>query len=121
MNRSLKFIYSNKIFAFVMLIIQILIIVFGYKWLNEYSKYLFSLTSVLGAVLIIIEINRDEDPMFKLTWCILIATFPVFGGLMYVYLHTDFMRRDIAKAQERSHKEIIGYMNSGGYGINEYN
>lgn len=119
MNRSLKFIYSNKIFAFVMLIIQILIIVFGYKWLNEYSKYLFSLTSVLGAVLIIIEINRDEDPMFKLTWCILIATFPVFGGLMYVYLHTDFMRRDIAKAQERSHKEIIGYMNSGGYGIKE--
>ncbi len=119
MNKILKLIYSNKFFAFIMLVIQILIIVLGYIWLNEYSKVLFSVTSLLGTVLIIIEINRDEDPMFKLTWCILISVIPVFGALMYVYLHTDFLRHDVAKAQDRSRIETEKYMKSGEYGIKD--
>lgn len=119
MNKILRVIYSNKVFASIMLIIQILIIVLGYRWLNEYSQYLFSLTSIIGAILIIIEINRDENPMFKLTWCILIATVPVFGALLYVYLHMDFLRRDIAKAQEKSRADAAAHICTGNYGISD--
>lgn len=119
MNKLLKLIYSNKFFAFIMLMIQILIIVMGYLWLDGYSRYISSFTSLVGAVLIIIEINRDENPMFKLTWCILISVIPVFGVLMYIYLHTDFMRRDVAKAHESSRDVINEHMRKGEYGISE--
>ena len=49
MNKILKLIYSNKFFAFIMLIIQIVIIVLGYIWLNEYSFVQFNIASRYSA------------------------------------------------------------------------
>lgn len=106
MNKLLKLIYSNKFFALVMLIVQLLIFVLSYFWLKEYSNYLLGATSILSAVLIIIELNRNDHPMFKLTWILLVAIVPIFGALLYVYLHTGIITADIAKAQNKA-KELI--------------
>lgn len=110
MNRIFRLIYSNKFFAFLMLIFQLFILVTGFFWLKEYNKYLYGATSVLSAVLIIIEVNRTEEPMFKLTWVILIAIVPVFGALMYIYLHMGIMTKDMAHAQEKAREAIKPYM-----------
>lgn len=110
MNRVFRLIYSNKFFAFLMLIFQLFILVLGFFWLREYNKYLYGATSVLSAILIIIEVNRTEEPMFKLTWVILIAIVPVFGALLYIYLHMGVMTKDMAHAQEKAREAINPYM-----------
>ena len=72
-----------------MLLLQLLTLAAGYVWLSEYNVILFGATSILSAILVVVEVNRDEEPLFKLTWVILIAIIPVFGVLLYIYLHMD--------------------------------
>ena len=111
MNRLMKLIYSNKLFAFIMLLIQTFIFLLTYAWLKDYSSYLFGATSILSAVLIIIELNRDEQPMFKLTWVLLVAVVPIFGVLLYIYLHAGFINSNIEKAQKSTRERIRPFIN----------
>ena len=112
MNKLLRLVYSNKFFAFIMLIIQLLTIVISFLWLKDYGQFLYAATSLLGAVLIIREVNRDEEPAFKLTWIILIAIIPVFGALLYVFLHAGIMTKDIAHAQKQVQTTIGDHLTS---------
>lgn len=110
MNRLLKLIYSNKFFALIMFILQLLTFVLSYVWLKEYSNYLLGATSILSAVLIIIELNRNDHPMFKLTWILLVAVVPIFGVLLYFYLHAGIITADITKAQKKTQERIAPYI-----------
>lgn len=110
MKKFFKLIYSNKFFAFVMLIIQISILAAGYIWLEDYSRYFISANTILKILLIVYEINRDDEPSFKLTWIILIAVFPVFGALFYLYTRAGFISRDIHSAYERVQSKIKSYL-----------
>lgn len=98
MKKIFKLIYSNKFFAAIMLVIQLAILAAGYIWLSEYSRVFFGATSVLGAVLIIYELNREDEPAFKLTWTLLIAIIPVFGTLLYLYTRSGYISRGLGKA-----------------------
>lgn len=93
MKKVFKLIYSNKFFAFIMLIIQLAVLTAGYIWLKDYDRYLFSASRILGTILIIYEINRDDEPSFTLTWTLLIAVIPVFGALFYLYMRTEFFSK----------------------------
>ena len=119
MNKILRLIYSNKFFAFFMLLLQLLTLAAGYVWLSEYNVILFGATSILSAILVVVEVNRDEEPLFKLTWVILIAIIPVFGVLLYIYLHMDFLKYDIANAQKRVQSLIAPHIKSDEELINE--
>ena len=110
MKRLARLIYSNKFFAFLMLIFQLFVLSLGAIWLSEYNVYLFGATSLLSAILIIVEINRGDEPTFKLTWTLLIAIIPVFGALLYIYLHTDIMTSGLATAQKAIRKITAPYM-----------
>lgn len=48
------------------------------------------LLDLFAAILIVYILNRDENPSFKMTWMIIIFVFPVFGGLLYVFVTTNF-------------------------------
>lgn len=111
MKKFFKLIYSNKFCAFIMLIIQLVILAVGYIWLEDYSRYFLSVGTVLKVVLIIHEINRDDDePSFKLTWTILLAIFPVFGALFYLYTRTGFISRDIHSAYDKEQNNAKQYL-----------
>ena len=102
-----------------MLLLQLLTLAAGYVWLSEYNVILFGATSILSAVLVVVEVNRDEEPLFKLTWVILIAIIPVFGVLLYIYLHMDFLKYDIANAQEKVQSLIAPHIKNDEELINE--
>lgn len=109
MKKVFKLVYSNKFFAVIMLILQLTILAAGYIWLSDYSRYLFSASNLLSAVLIIYEINRDDEPSFKLTWTLLIAIIPVFGTLLYLYTRAGFISRRIGREYNRVHENIASF------------
>lgn len=106
MDRITRFIYSNKLFAFIMLILQLLTIIVSLVWLSDYRVYISAATTILEACLIIFEVNRTENPNFKITWILLIALIPVFGALLYLYIHADITSRIIGKDQEKAVKLV---------------
>lgn len=76
--------YSNKFFAFLMLIIQILVFAAMFK-LSGYTKLLYGASVLISAVLIVYEVNRTGETAFKLTWVLIIAVIPIFGALFYIF------------------------------------
>ena len=88
-----RLIFSRKTFSMLILLIQLGFIAIGFTKLRENMVYLYSLCSFISIILAIFEINRDENPEFKLTWVLLIGLVPVFGAILYLYVHSDFISR----------------------------
>lgn len=111
MKKLNRLMYSNKLFAMIMLMLQIGVFVAMYIWLADYSKVLWGFSTVLSAVFIIFEINREDEPTFKVSWITLIAIVPVFGALFYLYTHmkgvSNNIRDDYEKVREMNGKYLI--------------
>ncbi len=105
MKKLNRLLYSNKFFAFLMLLVQLIVFVAMFIWISDYSKALIGFTTILSAVLIIFEINRSSEPTFKMTWILLIAIIPVFGALFYLFTRTRGVARNIKEDYNRV-KEI---------------
>lgn len=102
----MRLIYSNKFFAFLMLIIQLLLLITTFLRLVDYTLYINGAIYILTAGLIIYEINRTDNPNFKITWIFLIALVPAFGILMYLYLHMDITTHALKETQTTAIKHV---------------
>lgn len=98
MNRFFRLIYSNKLFAFIMLFVQIAILTIGYFWLDEFYFYVRIVMTVLSLGLAIYEINKTGEPEFKIAWIMLIAFIPIFGTVLYMFLHLAPMSGELNRA-----------------------
>lgn len=85
-NCAAKIIFSRTLIIILMVLIQILVLLGYFLWFGNHMHYLWEGMSLLGAILIIYIINKDEPTEFKLTWIILICLFPVLGALFYVFV-----------------------------------
>lgn len=119
MKKVFKLVYSNKFFAIMMLILQLAILAAGYIWLSDYSRYFFGATTLLGAVLIVYEINRGDEPTFTLTWTLLIAIVPIFGTLFYIYTRSGFIERRIGLEYDKAREMTAPFFEGNDEIINE--
>lgn len=93
MSKFRKIVYSNKLFCLFIMLIQLGILIGVSFFLTDYSRTLYVVMTIIGTLLIIYEINRDEEPGFKLTWVLLLAVIPIFGALLYLFLHYNFISK----------------------------
>lgn len=111
MKKFFKALYSNKLPAYVVLFLQLIILGSGFLWLTDYSKYFFGASTLLSALLVIFEINNSKDsPEFKMTWLALVGVVPVFGALLYIFLHTDFLSGGIASNHKNICRNLAQYI-----------
>ncbi|MCD8180073.1 MAG: cardiolipin synthase [Firmicutes bacterium] len=110
MKKINRLLYSNKLFAFIMLLLQIAVFVAMFIWISDYSVAITGFSTVLSAILVIYEINRTEESTFKMTWITLISIIPIFGALFYIYTRartiTRNIRDDYTRAQELNKKYL---------------
>lgn len=101
MARFFKILYSNRFFGFVLIVAQLAAIAAICVWLSDYAYYIYFATLALSAVLVIYEINRQEEPGFKLTWVMLISIIPIFGAVLYLFLHNNRIAKKIILNSKR--------------------
>ena len=100
MKKGDTIIYSNKFFTMLILLLQIAVLVAGYVWLSDYALYITGATTLVSACLIFYEVNRVEGSNYKTAWIILVAIVPVFGALLYLYLHMDWSTKELRHKQK---------------------
>lgn len=83
---AFKIVFSRTLIVFLMILMQALFILSSIRWLGSYMPYIWELINLLGALLILYIINRDEPSEFKISWIIPICAFPVFGALIYIFV-----------------------------------
>lgn len=85
-NCAFKIIFSRTLIIILMVLLQMLAMLVSFTWLGNYLHYIWEGMSLLGALLIIYIINRDEPTEFKISWIIPICIFPILGALIYIFV-----------------------------------
>ena len=79
-------IYGRSLMIIALLIIQIAILGFTFRWLSEYFPYIYGGFTTLTVILVIYILNKNENPSFKLAWIVPFVVSPVFGALFYLFV-----------------------------------
>ncbi|MCI7380708.1 MAG: cardiolipin synthase [Hungatella hathewayi] len=141
-RKLLRIIFGRTAFVVMSLLLQISILLAGFRFLSHYMVYIYGGFTLLSAFVILYVINKDENPSFKLAWIIPITVIPVFGTLLYLFLELQWegkiinrrLRENIAATQpylkqnprymeqlariSRSNANLAAYIeNSGSYPV----
>lgn len=84
LRKLIKAMFSRISIVIVLICIQVGYFVFALMRLSWYSQYITAVFTIVSVLVVIYLIGRDENPSFKLAWCIAILAFPLLGGLFYL-------------------------------------
>lgn len=83
---AFKIIFSRTLIIILMLLVQIAVLLFGFFRMGNYMHLVLEGTGILGGLLIVYIINKDEPAEFKMTWIMIICLLPILGTLIYLFV-----------------------------------
>ena len=109
-KKLLKKIFSQIVLVAVLLLLQIAVLVIGIWKLSRYFAYIYAGLSLLSLVVLVRIMNKKDNPSYKLAWAIPIAMVPVFGGLFYLIIGTQNVRREFRRRLAQIKKDTAPYL-----------
>lgn len=103
LKRASKLIFSRTLIFILMLLVQIAIIGTASWYLTRIFPVVYVAFNVLGAVVLIFIINKDEPAEFKLTWAVITLFAPIVGVLLYGF---NSMNWGMIRLKHKADKEI---------------
>ena len=104
-QRWFRALFRRRALVIALLLIQIafvgMLIFTGsqaFQWINGVLR----IVSFLAALYIV---SKKDKGAYKTAWIFLILTFPLFGGLMYLLVHSQATTRWVAKEMRRSEEK----------------
>ena len=70
-------IYSRTAVVLLLLIIQLLIVIYAFMYIESFGNYMYGISVLLSVIAVVYIINDKGSPEFKLTWLIFIMFMPV--------------------------------------------
>ena len=88
-RRLFHIVFSRTVIILLLLLINFLLLFSFLFELFEGVTLFFGGIAVATAIMLIVILNSDQDPAFKLSWCIVIAVLPLFGIALYTIVRLD--------------------------------
>ncbi|MDD3942619.1 MAG: cardiolipin synthase [Sphaerochaetaceae bacterium] len=110
MKKFLKLL-TGRLFTFIALLaIQLAALVWLIMNFMVASTYYIPIVSAIAFISVFVIVNRDENPVFKLSWILVILVAPIFGVPFYMLFGNKRLgrrvARQMAKYQEHYEKEM---------------
>lgn len=106
-----KLIFSRIMLTVLMLLGQIYLLFILLERMNaSNAKWWLYFFNICAALCIIVIINSNENPAFKLMWMIPMSIAPVFGVLLYVFIAANPVRMGQSKGLKRRIDETEPYL-----------
>ena len=90
----------------VCLVIQLLLLFVGMTYLAQYIYWFFGGYLAFGFLILLIIVNRTMNPGIQLSWAVIVLLFPIFGGLLYLYVEiqpgTHMLKASLADMDDRT-------------------
>ncbi|MDR1787787.1 MAG: cardiolipin synthase [Treponema sp.] len=95
LKRWMWLIFRRRLFVCFILLVQIAVIIILPTSSIRTFKYVHTGLTGVSIIVCLYILNKKEKPAYKLTWIFLILLFPIFGGLIYIVIHsqTDSKKR----------------------------
>lgn len=81
-----KVVFGRTAILIGCLLIQLLLLFMGMNFLAKYIYVFLGGYLAFGALIALLILNRTTNPGFQLSWTVLVLLFPIFGGLLYLYV-----------------------------------
>ncbi len=105
-----KVVYGRTLIVLLIVLIQLVVLFSIYMFLKEYLTYVVGASTVLSGIVLLYIINNRTNPMYKISWIIPVALIPIFGTLLYLFMHLKIETRFISKKYHKSLKETREYL-----------
>ena len=103
-------IFSRTIIMILMLLLNFFLLFSWLFQLFEGITLIFGGLAVVTAVMLIFILNTDDDPAFKLSWCIVVSVLPLFGIVLYTIFRLDLGSRLARRAFQKSIQSSESYI-----------
>lgn len=97
------------------LLLQIAAIIVGAIYLTRFFWWIYIVLEVISVFMCLYIISHDMNPSYKLSWCVLILTVPICGGLIYFFIgrqHTPRRVRKKLKAASDAAQVLLNLTNA---------
>jgi cardiolipin synthase len=103
-QKWVRVVFQRRLLIIAVLLIQIIFILSlagSAGLIFRYADFVFNGISIIVCLYVL---NKKEKSAYKLTWIFLILLFPIFGGLVYAILHTQFSPRKLQQQIQKADK-----------------
>ena len=80
-----KLLGDRRVVGGFLLLMQLAIVMFGVSWASMEYHWLTPALTVLSVIIVIWLVRKYDNPMYKITWMLVIVLLPLFGGLFYLF------------------------------------
>lgn len=101
--------FSRTALIILLLLVQLGVMLVTATILRAYQAYLYGAWQIIGAIVIIYIINEKGNPVFNMTWVLLILVAPAFGCLFYIYVKSQVGTRKICRRLSKLKLAVAQY------------
>ena len=85
----LRVVFRRRLLIITIILAQLIFILFLIAGTNLFFRYVDLVLVGFSVIVCIYILNKHEQSSYKLTWIFLILLFPIFGGTVYAFFHTQ--------------------------------
>ncbi len=94
----------------VCLIVQVFLLFIGMNYLARYIYWFFGGYLAFGLLILFAIVNRTMNPGIQLSWAAIVLIFPVFGGLLYLYVEIQPGTHMLKRALDNIDSRLAGIL-----------
>ncbi len=105
-QRWLRVLFRRRVLTILLLVIQVYFLVTLVIGGSQISQNLSRLLTIISIIAVLYIVSRKDKGAYKTAWAILILTFPLFGGLMYILFNAQSSKwrfqKDVLHTQQKA-------------------
>lgn len=110
MRKIFKYLTHRMAIVSLLILLQIVWIALLFIRFTSYSQMISIAFRVLSMLVVLYIIRRNDNPAVKLAWIVVILMFPIFGGLLYLFIGGKKPIRNMRRKMESTLQESAGYL-----------
>ena len=105
-KKWIRVVFRRRLLIILLIIIQLTFIFFLIVRTERAFRYVNYILEAFSVMVCIYILNKKEKSAYKLTWIFLILLFPIFGGPVYVFFHTQSKPRKLRLQMEEIDRRL---------------
>ncbi|MDE6108652.1 MAG: PLDc N-terminal domain-containing protein, partial [Oscillospiraceae bacterium] len=83
-KKLMSYLFHRTAVIGLLMLLQLAMLGAMIKWFSDYFIYAYFFCVLLSIMEVLIIVNRQDDPGYKIAWIVPILLAPLFGGLFYL-------------------------------------
>lgn len=109
-KKLFKVLVSRLFIVGMLLLLQVIWFIIIVEIVGRYSNLVNSFFTLLSIIAVLWLVNKKDNPAYKLAWVIPILSYPLLGGLMYIFMGHKRPSKRLRNRTAKVYNETIRLM-----------